>query len=225
LTDLDILQARNNYLLRLDEDLLPVMPADSIVTSFIMDTSNQVHPLQEYWQSRQAVYSAEIKNEKTARLPELSVGYNNLSIVGWQSPDGISQKYYGSGDRFSTFNLGMGVPLFNGAVKARAQAGEVNMEVARMNEQHATESIRNRKTQLLSEYRKYGRSIEHYRTTGIVQSDQIIRQSMMAFRAGDISYMEWINLMNQAVGIRMTYLDALLALRVASAELEYLNGN
>jgi cobalt-zinc-cadmium resistance protein CzcA len=225
LTDLDILQARNNYLLRLDEDLLPVMPADSIVTSSIMDTSNQVHPLQEYWQSRQAVYSAEIKNEKTARLPELSVGYNNLSIVGWQSPDGISQKYYGSGDRFSTFNLGIGVPLFNGAVKARAQAGEVNMEVARMNEQHAMESIKIRKSQLLSEYEKYGKAIEHYRTTGNVKADQIIRQSMMAFRAGDISYMEWINLMNQAVGIRMTYLDALLALRVASAELEYLNGN
>jgi cobalt-zinc-cadmium resistance protein CzcA len=225
LTDLDILQARNNYLLRLDENLLPEMPADSIVTGIIMDTSNQLHPLQEYWQSRQAVYSAEINNEKTARLPEFIVGYNNLSIVGWQSPDGINQKYYGSGDRFSSFNLGMGIPLFNGAVKARTQAGEVNMEVARMNEQHAIESIRIRKTQLLSEYRKYSRSIEHYRITGNVQADQIIRQSLMAFKAGEISYMEWINLMNQAVGIRMSYLDALLAIRVASAELEYLNGN
>jgi hypothetical protein len=37
--------------------------------------------------------------------------------------------------------------------------------------------------------------------------------------------MEWITLMNQAVGIRMQYMDAKLALKQVSAELEYLNGN
>jgi cobalt-zinc-cadmium resistance protein CzcA len=224
LSDLDILQARNNYLLRIDEKLLPEVSLREPGLN-ARDTGAGVHPLQAYWQSRQAVYAAEAKSERSALLPEFNLGYNNLSIIGWQSLDGISQKYYGSGDRFSSYILGIGLPLFNGAAKARVQASEVSVELAKMSEQQAGEQLKNRKTQLQAEYQKYSNIIDHYRKTGLVQSDQIIKQSLLAFRSGDISYMEWINLMNQAVGLRMQYLDATLSSKLVSAELEYLNGN
>jgi cobalt-zinc-cadmium resistance protein CzcA len=171
------------------------------------------------------VYAAEARSEKSALLPELNLGYNNLSIIGWQSVDGINQKYYGSGERFSSYVLGIGLPLFNGATRARVQASEVNSELARMSELQAGEQLKNKKTQLQAEYQKYNKIIDHYVKAGLVQSDQIIRQSLLAFRSGDISYMEWINLMNQAVGLRMQYMDALLSSKLVSAELEYLNGN
>ncbi|HSF46063.1 MAG TPA: TolC family protein, partial [Chitinophagaceae bacterium] len=223
-SDLDILQARNSYLLRIDENLLPETAGiDTGQKAF--DTSSSLHPLQAYWQSRQAVHAAEVKTEKSALLPELSLGYNNLSIIGWQSTDGINQKYYGAGERFSSYNLGIGLPLFNGATKARVQASEVNVELAKMNAYHTEENLKNRKIQLMAESRKYEKVIDHYRKAGLVQSDQIIRQSLLAFKGGDISYMEWINLMNQAVGLRMQYMDARLSLKLASAELDYLNGN
>jgi cobalt-zinc-cadmium resistance protein CzcA len=105
------------------------------------------------------------------------------------------------------------------------QASEVNTELAKMGEQQAGEQLKNRKIQLQAEYQKYNKIIDHYVKAGLVQSDQIIKQSLLAFRSGDISYMEWINLMNQAVGLRMQYMDALLSSKLVSAELEYLNGN
>ena len=224
ISDLLILQARNNYLLRMDEPLLPLVNSEKTRLGGF-DSSGNTHPLQAYWKSRQAVHAAEAKNERSALLPDLNLGYNNLSITGWQTADGINQKYYGSGERFSSYNLGVGLPLFNGATRARVQASEVNVEVAKMNEDHARESLKNRRTQLQAEYGKYVKIIDHYTATGLVQSDQIIKQALLAFKAGDISYVEWINLMNQAVGLRMQYLDALLSLKLASAELDYLNGN
>jgi cobalt-zinc-cadmium resistance protein CzcA len=224
ISDLEILQARSNYLLRIDENYVPERTALESVR-IGMDTGVTVHPLQAYWQSRQAVHAAEARTERSTLLPELNLGYNNLSIIGWQSPDGVNQKYYGSGERFNSYVLGIGLPLFNGATRARVQASEVNMELARMSEQQAGEQLKNRKIQLQAEYLKYNKIIDHYKKAGLVQSDQIIKQSLLAFRSGDISYMEWINLMNQAVGLRMQYLDAQLSSKLVSAEFEYLNGN
>jgi heavy metal efflux system protein len=224
ISDLDILQARNHYLLRIEEKLLPESLQDE-VEFWNFGSSGNLHPLQAYWQSRQAVHAAEAKNEKTALLPELNLGYNNLSITGWQTSDGINQKYYGSGERFGSYNLGIGLPLFNGATKAKVQASELNVEIAKMNEDHAAENLKNRKAQLQAEYQKYVSIRDHFEKAGLVQSDQIIKQALQAFKSGNIGYMEWINLMNQAVGIRMQYMDAKLSLKQVSAELEYLNGN
>ncbi len=115
--------------------------------------------------------------------------------------------------------------MFNGATKAKVQASELNVEIAKMNEDHAAENLKNRKAQLQAEYQKYISIRDHFENAGLVQSDQIIEQALLAFKSGNIGYMEWITLMNQAVGIRMQYMDAKLALKQVSAELEYLNGN
>ncbi len=223
LADIEILQEKNNYLLRTNEKLIPDHIDDSIYY-FPGSTDSLSHPMLAYWQSKQAVHEAEIKHEKTATLPDFNVGYSNLSIVGWQTPDGVTQKYYGAGDRFSTVSVGIGVPLFNGSVKARMQASGVSRDIARLQEKQVMESMKSRQKQVLAEYEKYRLSVNHFRQTGLKQADQIISQSIKAYRAGQLSYMEWINLMNQAITIRMGYLDALLALRTTTAELEFING-
>lgn len=224
MADLQILQDRNALLLRISERLLPEMDRKAgLESAGSMDTAS--HPLLAYWQAQQEVHDAQIRSERATRLPELSLGYSNLSIIGWQSTDGVTQKYYGSGDRFNTVSLGLGLPLFNGASKARVQAGEVNKEVARLQQAQAGEQLQSLKDQASAEYGKQAKAVAHYRTTGLKQADQIISQSLLAYRSGDMGYMEWINLMSRAVQIRLGYLDALLAMKLAGAELEYLKGN
>jgi cobalt-zinc-cadmium resistance protein CzcA len=66
-------------------------------------------------QERKASYNL----NRAKLLPDFNFEYSNQSIIGWQSPDGIGQKYYGSSNRFGTVQLGLGIPIFNGSTKAK----------------------------------------------------------------------------------------------------------
>jgi heavy metal efflux system protein len=221
--DLEILQRRNSYLLRITENLLPMTRENR--SGRAIDTTGAQRPLVDYYRSQQAVHEAEIAAQKAANSPDLTLGYNNLSIIGWQSPDGVTQKYYGSGDRFSTVSMMLGIPIFSGALKSRIKAGEVNRDISKIQAMIANEQYDSRFMQLNETYRKHLASVEYYETKGLRQADQIITQSGMSYRAGNISYTEWAALMKQATDIRLGYLDALQALKMASAELEYIKGN
>jgi cobalt-zinc-cadmium resistance protein CzcA len=74
------------------------------------------------------------------------------------------------------------------------------------------------------EYIKNMETVKYYKETGLLHADQIIKNAAKSFQAGDLSYMEWTLLMNQAVQIKLSYLDALQSLRNTNAELIYLTG-
>jgi cobalt-zinc-cadmium resistance protein CzcA len=223
LRDLAIVQKRNHLLLHVEEDLLPLRNETPLGRLF--DTAGARQPLVEYWRAQQAVHEAEINAQKASRSPDLSLGYSNLSIIGWQSPDGVTQKYYGSGDRFNTFSMMMGIPLFNGATRSRIRAGEVNRDISRMQMMAADEQYRSRFNQLGETFARHRATVDHYETTALKQANQIITQAGISYRSGNISYTEWTALMKQAMEIRLGYLDALHALNHTSAELEYIKGN
>ncbi len=221
--DRDIIQQRLSYLLRITEKLLPADKGTGLTVS--LDTVGARNPLVEYWKSQQQVHNAEINNQRSALAPELTLGYSNQSIIGWQSPDGVSQKYYGSGDRFSIFSMALGIPIFNGAVRSRMKAGEVNKEMSRLQMVAAEEQYRNRFGQMQEQYMKHMASVKFYEETGLKQAELLISQSAVSYRTGNISYMEWTALMRQAIDIKLAYLDALNALKSTHAEWEYIKGN
>lgn len=221
--DLEILQHRMGYLLRVTEKLLPEDKGNGITLG--IDTVGTRNPLVEYWRSQQAVHDAEINNQRSALAPEISLGYSNLSIIGWQSPDGVTQKYYGGGDRFNTVNMVLGIPIFNGSVKSRIKASSVNKEMSRLQMMAAEEQYKNRFAQLAETFRKHMATVRFYEATGLPQAEQLISQAGISYRTGNISYMEWTSLMRQAIDIKLGYLDALYALKTTHAEWEYVKGN
>jgi cobalt-zinc-cadmium resistance protein CzcA len=199
------------------EDDVKLIPADSI------DPAD--HPEVQYIESQGRYIDRQAEAEKNRLAPEVNVGYNNLSLVGWQSPDGVSQRYYGTGDRFSFYQMTLGLPLFNGAARARIKAGEISRDVKRMESRNLAAGIEARMRQLEETHRKNTATVEHHVKTGLPQAELISSNAMKALKAGEISYLEWTVLMEQSVRIRMAHLDALEALRLSKTELIYLNGN
>ena len=65
----------------------------------------------------------EHKLERSKLLPELSFGYNNLSLIGFQQV-GTDEHYFNSNDRFTYWSFGMNIPIFNWAQRARIQASK-----------------------------------------------------------------------------------------------------
>jgi cobalt-zinc-cadmium resistance protein CzcA len=225
LSDILIAQKKLQWLLNTDEKLLPEY---SELRSFAMpltDTAAIIdHPLVKYKEQQANVAASLAAVEKNKLVPDISFGYNNMSIVGYQSTDGINQKYYGAGNRFSAFSLTLGVPLFSKAAKNRIKAGQLNEEAAKINVRAADQQIKNQWQQLAEELNKQQQQVNYYEQQGLSQSELIISHAKQNFEKGQISYLEWTMLMSNAVNIQLGYLDALRHYNIITAEIEYLTG-
>jgi cobalt-zinc-cadmium resistance protein CzcA len=182
------------------------------------------HPMVQYWNGQNRLIMAQAEVDRSRLSPEFLLGYSNLSIIGWQSEDGVTQKYYGSGDRFNIYQFGMGLPIFNGATRNRIKAAQISSDMNRIEKENAYRQVSGQLNMWQEEYIKNMETVKYYTETGLLHADQIIKNAAKSFQAGELSYMEWTLLMNQAVQIKLSYLDALQALRNTKAELIYLTG-
>jgi cobalt-zinc-cadmium resistance protein CzcA len=224
-TDLVNLQKQLQWLLNTNELLIPYYSSAKKNLSVLMDSQSvATHPILEYERKLLEGVMAQTSIEKSRLAPQVSIGYSNLSINGWQSPDGITQKYYGSSDRFHTTNLGMSLPLFNRGTKNRIKAASLLEEKARQQVAITDMELRNQLERWTEQYKLQREQLSYYEQFGLSQSDLIIKQAGLAYAKGETSYQDWTISMNNAVHIRSAYLDALKRLNETIIEIEYLTG-
>jgi len=223
--DILILQQRLQWLMNTDSLLLPAYSSLKMTPVVLFDSATvATHPQVKYARSEINTAAAQTAAEKAKLSPDITLGYANQSIIGYQSTDGVNQQYYGAGKRFHIVNLSLGIPLFNSAAKARIRASRVKEDIARINTASVEQSIRNNLLQLQQEYKKQELALEYYEQTGLQQAELIISSSRLSFQNGEISYLEWTVLMNNAVSIQLNYLDAIRQYNQTIIELEYLTG-
>jgi len=223
--DLRIEQGRLQWLLNTGDSLLPDYTRPQKANAWISDTTAiATHPAIQYQQKQVQVSAAQTNIEKARLTPQFTLGYSNMSIKGYQSKDGISQQYYGAGNRFNIYQLSVGLPLFNKALKARIRAGVANEETTRMEEAATSQYLTSQFQQLSEDYKKYAEQVKYYEQTGLQQAALVTRNARLGFEKGDVSYVEWTLQMNNAVNIELGYLQAVHALNNTIIELEYLTG-
>ncbi|MBX3241983.1 MAG: CusA/CzcA family heavy metal efflux RND transporter [Chitinophagaceae bacterium] len=221
--DLVIEEKRMQLLLNTGERIIPAY-TDLKMKPPLVDTSLATqHPEVQYNKLREQTARAFTQTEKARLHPEFSIGYSNQSIIGYQSTDGISQKYYSAGHRFHVATLGIGIPLFNGAAKARIKAAQINEGISSLETQAALQSVKYTLLQWQQAYIKQQKQVHYFEQTGLMQSERIIFSANLSFEQGEINYLEWTVLMNNAVSIQLQYLDALQAYNRTIIELQYLN--
>ena len=223
--DILILQQQLQWLLNTDELFLPAYASLKMEDIALADTTSvAAHPQIQYNKLQEQTAAAQTSVEKTKLSPDFSVGYSNQSIIGYHSEDGVSQKYYSGSNRFHIANVTVGIPLFNSAAKARIQAGRVHEEVAKLHTKATEQHIKHNLQQLIAAYRKELNNLEYYENTGLQQAELIIKTARLSFENGEISYLEWTALMNNAVNIQLNYMDAVHQYNQTLIELEYLTG-
>ena len=197
----------------------PIEP-DSVSPKFILlplpDSAQIVdHPLAKFLQHQQLIANAEIEVEKTKMLPQLNLGYNNMSMRGM----GANDKSYTASQRFHSAQIGIGVPIFSGAQKARVSGAKVNMQIAG---QTYTAEVQNLKTQyqsLVAEHQKFLTAVSYYETTALTNAGLITKTANEQLANGSINYLEWAQLVNQAAAIRIQYADSVYNLNNTAIQL------
>jgi cobalt-zinc-cadmium resistance protein CzcA len=218
-----------NRLQLLTNSATPLSPvADSIiysVNSILLDSSMISNNSLLKLQQAQVMQSTAVYGlEKNKLLPSLTLGYANMSLRGWQTLPNRTDTFYGKGDRFQSITAGIGLPLIFGANVSRIKAAKTQINL----QKKELESIKARvHTDLDNAFEVYTRSLElinNFQSSMLPNADAIITTAGNRLEKGEINYLDWVILINQAFDIRAQYYQAVQQLNESVFEIEKLNG-
>jgi cobalt-zinc-cadmium resistance protein CzcA len=205
------------------EDLLVPITDDKLTTEFSLSLPNLLqHPTLKFSDAVLAESKARRLFNESKLLPEITVGYSSQSIVGWQTSDGVNQKYYGRGNRFGVIQLGLGIPIFNGSAKAKVKASILDTEIAEIQKTQQSEFLSIQYAKLVSKYIQYQQAFQYYEREGLKLADEVRDQAAVRLKAGEISYSEWNLLVGQSLQIKLAYLTTIFEMQNTMAEYIYL---
>jgi cobalt-zinc-cadmium resistance protein CzcA len=182
----------------------------------------RTHPVLQVSKAQEVQAIAETELFKVERKPDWVVGYNNQSLMGWMQYKDRTEKYFNAGNRFSSLTLGMNFPLFNKSQKAKIDASVIQQKVASTNTELAGRTLKARMEQALQHRQKFNGQLQYFQQHALQQSNTIFQHANLNYKNGQIGYIEWGTLVNQALAIQLQYIDALKALQLNEIELAYL---
>jgi cobalt-zinc-cadmium resistance protein CzcA len=213
-------------LLQIDYSISPT--SDSAVVSEmnqVLKTTNLQHPLIQIADALVLQKKAMTEVERNKLSPMINLGYSNLSIKGWQTSDGISQKYYSPQDRFGIYQLNIGIPIISGAIRSRIKASKINEEVALIEKELQISRLNTDLQKLNTSYNQIRKSKSYYEAEGLKIATDNMDQATLRLKAGDIPFSEWLLLINQSVQIKASYLEIVHQLNLLTADYIYLTEN
>ncbi|RZJ68371.1 MAG: hypothetical protein EOO45_14885 [Flavobacterium sp.] len=209
-----LLQQQLAFLLNTNVPLSPEADA-LIVKPVFSDTLGWTnHPQIKLLQQQQKVAFAITRVEQSKLLPEINVGYNNTTLK-----DGIN---FGRSDRFQSFQLGLGIPLFGGSQRNRVGAARTYQEFARSETENATKQLHTGLQSAHTQYRQQSAMVESLEKDGLNTAGEITSTLSKQLKNGAINYLEWTMLNNEAINIRESYFTAIQQLNRTITELNYL---
>lgn len=177
------------------------------------------HPLSRISVQQKEIATANTRLEKSKMLPDLSLGYFNTSIRG----TGADDIYYPASKRFGAFNLGIGIPIFTGAQKARINASKLSESIAENTYQNQILNLGTQYNTFKSQYESYVQSTDYFESSSLKEAKLIRETANKQFINGEINYLDWVILNNQTVLIQNSYLDLIRNLNESIINLNYLS--
>lgn len=167
------------------------------------------------------IQNAKLATEKTKLIPSFNLAYNNTSMYG----NGADDKFYNHSTRFHSGMIGVGIPVFNSAQKSVIEAQKINQQIAENNYQLGLVNLKNQFSQYYGQFQKLNEEIDYYQKTGLNNSESIFKTANNQYFNGEINYLEWTLLVNQAFDIENKYVDKLKELNDNIIELNSLKSD
>lgn len=148
--------------------------------------------------SQQKISLAEFQHriELNKLFPDLSARYFN-------------QNWYGASPGYYGYSFGIGIPLFFWSQSGRIQSAKLQQQIAQKNFENDQLQFNAAYNEAFQDYRKSLLSITYYEQTGLQQADEILSSATIAYKNGEIGYLEYITLLSQCIDINNNYLKSL----------------
>ncbi|MCD1117640.1 CusA/CzcA family heavy metal efflux RND transporter [Chryseobacterium turcicum] len=180
-----------------------------------------LHPIIKILQQQKNISEQQVSLEKAKLLPDLQLAYNLNSFRGM----GADDRVYGSALQFHSVQLGVSVPVFSGGQKARIQAAKIAKSIAENDLLKTEFNLQNQLKKVMGMYQTNLEIVSRYEISELKNADIITETAKKQFLAGEINYLDFVILVNQAVTLKSSYADAVWKLNQSAIELEYLTLN
>lgn len=193
------------------------------ITPELIDSVQRTNPEAAYMQQQINIADKNIGIEKARSKPDFSISYFNQSIIGTQTVDGVD-KIFGAGKRFQGVAAGISIPIFYKPYANRIKAAKVDKQIAETQYQLFILNLQGQYQQAYQEYSRNLRTLEYYETSALANGALILRQAQLAFRNGEIGYVEYLQALRTYRDIRSEYLNALNEFNQSIIRIQYLSG-
>ena len=218
-SDIEILQLQFQLLLNTTTAFIPSNENTKLVFTAMLDTATvSNHPEIKVLQQQKTISLVNTQLEKSKLFPNLSLGYSNQSIQG----TGADNVLYPKSSRFSAVQFGVGVPLFFGSQKAKINSSKTLELISENNYQLGLQTLKTEYQATFKQYQTQLQTVKYFEDTALQNANTITKTANDQFTNGDINYLEWTMLINNAVSIQSIYADAVKELNQTIIQLNFL---
>ncbi len=168
------------------------------------------HPGTLYLETAQELSKSALSLERQKLLPDLEFS----AFQGTNA--GIDAQHYAG------FQAGLAIPLWFGANKAKISAAKTETLIAENQLENYKIQLETHYKGLLSDLKKFEEALNYYDTIGEHLSKELTTNASMAFRNGEINFLEYVQLLESAKDIEINYLQNLFAYNKTVLEVNYL---
>ena len=181
------------------------------------------HPLKELSFAKYQLSIAQKKAEQNRLEPDVSIGYFNQTLIGSTISEPLV-RIAGQNDRFQGMQVGIQIPLFFNAQQSKIKAAKWNMLSQEKNKEQTILEINSALENARAEYQKQLQQIRFYQQEALPQANILLSQGNASYKAGEINYIAYLQILDAALSIKNDYLQNLHAYDEAIIQLAYWNG-
>lgn len=217
--EVELSQLEFQLLLNTNTKYIPETTSLKTEVNLLSDTAViKQHPFIKQLEQQNRVSKMNTKLERSKLLPDLSFAYNNMSMLG----NGADNIYYSGSSRFQSAQIGVGIPLFFGAQKAKINSARSLQQISENNYKAGLQAMQNEVLKINVTLSNQIKAITYFETKSLKNAAIISETATKRFSDGEINYLEWAMLLNQSVSIKNDYLNTLKNYNEAALQLNYL---
>lgn len=145
---------------------------------------------------------------KSGYAPSLSVQLNRQMVISSWNPYGQDRSRF-SGGNFMGFEIGIGIPLFYGATKARVRAAKREHEAAEIQLTQKKQEKKRDYEEALRRCHEAKQRIDFYGNTEAEQAEEMRRLAQLEYENGEIGYVEYSAAIQSVFDTKMKHIDAI----------------
>lgn len=172
--------------------------------------SPEKHPLLNYYQQMQTLSQRELNLAKQELLPD-------IQLEVFQGTNAAANAIIYSG-----VQAGIAVPIWFGAQRSRIRAAKVQTQLLEAQTEDQEQKLMSRYQVLLNELTQQQQALKTYQESGKQLSENMMAHADLAYRNGELDYLQYSLLLEQSIAIKTTHLKNLLEHNLTVLDINYL---
>jgi len=190
------------------ELIKPSVFAPLQINNLLDSTAVASHPAVQSFYQEALIAAQNKKVEKSQALPDITLGYVNQSLIGFQNVNG-SEKYFSAGNRFSSVNIGLAIPLTFGANRAKVRSFDYQQQAAEANAQQQQRNLMAQMQNALLQYQQDMKQYNYFVKDALPNAKEILSAAQLGYKTGDAGYLEYLYALQTATDIQLNYLKSI----------------